>query len=84
MIQFRMDQVAGLPPAFAMALGVFLLLFVAGLTWALLWLPDSSKLRSPAARERARRRKKSRKRQQALRRRREALRRRARRRGDGD
>ncbi|WP_151775046.1 hypothetical protein [Streptomyces abyssomicinicus] len=82
MIRYRIEQIGDLPPAFAAALGVLLLLLIAGLVGALLWLPDSSKLRSPAARERARRRAESRKRQKALRRRREALQRKARGRGD--
>lgn len=82
-ISRRIEGVADLPPGLALALGVVVFLLLAGIVWALLWLPDHTKLRSPAARERAQRRKESQRRQKALRSRREALQRKAARRGDG-
>ncbi|MEO3753677.1 hypothetical protein [Streptomyces sp. B6B3] len=76
-IRSRIGQVADLPPVLAAVLGIFVLALIVGLVWALLWLPDHTKLRSPAARERARRRKESQKRQKKLRSRRESLQRKA-------
>ncbi|WP_246568884.1 hypothetical protein [Streptomyces flaveus] len=71
-----------MPPALATVLGVVVIALLAGVVWALLWLPDHAKLRSPAARERAKRRKESQKRQKELRSRRESLQRKAARRED--
>jgi hypothetical protein len=79
----RIEDLENLPPAFATAMGVVLLLVLALLVWGLLRIPDHTRLKSPAARERAARRKESQKRQKALRTRREALQREAGRRGDG-
>ncbi|MCQ4205757.1 hypothetical protein [Streptomyces longispororuber] len=76
-IRTRVEQVGDLPPGAAAALGIVFLLLIIGLVWALYRLPDHTKLRSPAARERAERRKASQKRQKKLRSRREALQRRA-------
>ncbi|MFD6528870.1 hypothetical protein [Streptomyces sp. NPDC060184] len=82
-IRYRVQDVSDLPPAFATALGIVLVLIIALLVWGLLKIPDHTRLRSPAARERAERRKESQKRQKALRDRREALQRKAGRRDDG-
>lgn len=71
-----------MPPAVATVLGVLVIALVVGVAWALLRLPDHTKLRSPAARERAKRRKESMKRQKELRTRRESLQRKAARRRD--
>ncbi|AZM58269.1 MULTISPECIES: hypothetical protein [unclassified Streptomyces] len=73
----RIEQAGDLPPGLAAVLGILVIALLVGVVWALLWLPDHTKLRSPAARERARRRKESRKRQSKLRARREALQRKA-------
>ncbi|MDL2078587.1 hypothetical protein QNN03_19310 [Streptomyces sp. GXMU-J15] len=77
--RYRIEHVADLPPALAAVLGILALALVVGVVWALLRLPDHTKLRSPEARERARRREESQKRQRKLRARRESLQRRARR-----
>lgn len=61
----------------AAVLGILMLALIVGLVWGLLRLPDHTKLRSPAARERAQRRKESQKRQKKLRSRRESLQRKA-------
>lgn len=71
--RYRIEEVADLPPAAAGALAILVFALIIGVAWALLRLPDSSRLRSPAARERARRRKESQRRQNKLRARREAL-----------
>jgi hypothetical protein len=76
-IRYRIEQVADLPPVLAAVLGIFVLALLVGVVWGLLWLPDHTKLRSPAARERAQRRKESQKRQKKLRSRRESLQRKA-------
>ncbi|WP_328766509.1 hypothetical protein [Streptomyces sp. NBC_00286] len=73
----RIEQVAELPPVLAAVLGILMLALIVGLVWGLLRLPDHTKLRSPAARERAQRRKESQKRQKKLRSRRESLQRKA-------
>ncbi|MFD7863555.1 hypothetical protein [Streptomyces sp. NPDC057682] len=73
----RIEQVADLPPAAALVCGILVLAMIIGLVCALLLLPDPGRLRSPAARARARRGKESRKRQKRLRDRREALQRKA-------
>ncbi|MFJ5058725.1 hypothetical protein ACIP96_04830 [Streptomyces nigra] len=75
-IRERIEDVGDLPPALAAVLGIVVIALLVGVVWGLLWLPDHTKLRSPEARERARRRKESQKRQRALRRRRESLQRR--------
>ncbi|MET8620821.1 MULTISPECIES: hypothetical protein [Streptomyces] len=79
-IRYRIEQVGELPPALAAALGVFVLALIVLVVWGLIRLPDHTRLRSPEARERARRRKESRRRQKKLRTRRESLQRKARRR----
>lgn len=76
-VRERIEQVGHLPPALAAILGILVIALLVGVVWGLLWLPDHTKLRSPAARERAQRRKESRKRQSKLRARREALQRKA-------
>jgi len=75
-IRERIEDVGDLPPALAAVLAIVVIALLAGVVWGLLWLPDHTKLRSPEARERARRREESQKRQRELRRRRESLRRR--------
>ncbi|GAB2974928.1 hypothetical protein GCM10023080_044390 [Streptomyces pseudoechinosporeus] len=80
--RYRITDVADMPPALATVLGVIVIALIVGLVWALMWLPDHTKLRSPAARERAKRRKESQKRQKELRSRRESLQRKAARRED--
>lgn len=72
-IRHRVEQVADLPPALATVLGILVLALVIGLAWALLRLPDHTRLRSPEARARAQRRKESQRRQRKLRSRRESL-----------
>ena len=76
-IRSRIEGVADLPPVLAAVLGIVVLALIVGLVWALLRLPDHTRLRSPAARERARRREESQKRQKKLRSRRESLQRRS-------
>ncbi|MGA5795212.1 hypothetical protein ACPC27_09770 [Streptomyces cellulosae] len=75
-VRERIENVGDLPPVLAAVLGIVVIALIVGLAWALLRLPDHTKLRSPEARARARRRGESRKRQRALRRRRESLQRR--------
>lgn len=79
-IRYRIEQVAELPPALATALGIFVLALIVLVARGLVRLPDHTRLRSPEARERARRRKASQSRQKKLRARRESLQRRTRRR----
>ncbi|WP_448319048.1 hypothetical protein [Streptomyces sp. CO7] len=81
--RYRIEDLDKLPPAFATAMGIVLLGILALVAWGLWKIPDHTRLRSPAARERAERRKESQKRQKALRDRREALQRKAGRRRDG-
>ncbi|MDI9830143.1 hypothetical protein [Streptomyces sp. KAU_LT] len=75
-IRERIEDVGDLSPALAAVLAIVMIALLAGVVWGLLRLPDHTRLRSPEARERARRREKSRKRQRELRRRRESLQRR--------
>lgn len=48
--RYRIDEVADLPPAAAAALAILVFALIIGVAWALLRLPDSARLRSPAAR----------------------------------